>query len=123
MIALRDTPSLFSRPFVSGVYTVVQPANEIIGERGYEGPQTEAPYLWVRTWGNDDDVRSEVQATLAEGKPLLTGLAYGVSPDRLLNKSGTLDDAPVKASVTPRLLLRAGFLAIREILEPYLSMR
>lgn len=55
-------------------------------------------YLWMRAWSRDDDIGPYgVPATLAETEALLIGLAYDRYPNRLLNKDGTPDDAPVKA--------------------------
>ena len=56
----------------------------------------EQTYLWVYAWSSNDIGPYGVPATLAEVEPLLIGLAYGAYPEKLLNKSGTPDNAPVK---------------------------
>jgi hypothetical protein len=56
----------------------------------------EQVYLWTRAWNQERHIGPYgYDAYLAEVEPQLIGVAQAAFPDRLLNKSGVPDDAPI----------------------------
>lgn len=59
----------------------------------------EPVYLWVKAWNQERHAGPYgYDAYLAEVEPQLIGVAQSAFPDRLLNKSGVPDDAPIKTT-------------------------